>query len=439
MRNNLLKQVKCLRLPENIPFGSSNLLRGDIGDQPNQPKRAVNLFVNSNMEFQTFKGVGGAFSELGGKALLSLPEDKRKEVAKALFEDKLKFFRCPMGSSDFALDAYSLDEVEDDFELKHFSLDRDKKYLFPYMNYCKEYCNDMKLHVSPWSPPWWLKDSKEYGNGGSIVEDEKYYKTYAEYIYKFIEGYKEAGFPISRYLIQNEPDVNPKYPSCITPYKQMADIIKHIHKVFDEKNCSTEIWAGTFRSLTGASSSEFLAENPGIEKYISGIGVQYTIMQPLYDIQRNYPTLGLMHTESNCFHGENSWEQAIVLFLNIVDYVQAGCDAYTYWNMILNEEATSTWGWKQNSLININENTNDITFNPDFYVMELAAKCITPGSKRIIYHSLNKKGLAVKKPTGEIGFLVSNFSDKDEEGKVTVDGKVYDIKLPAVSISYFEI
>lgn len=434
-----LNKVSCIRLPISVSFGSENLLRGNMGDQPNQPKRGVDLYINSNMEFQTIQGVGGAFSEIGGKALLSLTEDKREDVSKALFKDNLNYFRCPMGSNDFSLGEYSLDDIEDDFKLEHFSLDRDKEYLFPYMKYCKKYCEDMKIHVSPWSPPWWLKDNKSSLNGGSIIKEDIYYKTYVEYIYRFLEEYKKEGFPVSRYVIQNEPDANPIYPSCNMDYKQMGEIIKYLYEKFNDNKCTTEIWAGTFRSLTGASSSEFLAENPGIEEFIKGIGVQYTTMQPLYDIQRNYNNLKVMHTESNCFNGNNSWEQAVVLFLNIVDYMQAGCDVYSYWNMILDESCKSHWGWKQNSLITINETSNEVIYNPDFEIMRLASLCLTRGSKRIIYHSLNKRGLAVKKQDGKIGFLVSNLLDNDEEGTVNINGEIYDLKLDANSISYYEL
>lgn len=434
-----VKLIDQVFIPQGTAFGESSLLKGDIGDQPNQPTRGAHLFINTKMEFQTIQGIGGAFSEQGGKALSSLPEEKQDEVAKALFEENLTYFRLPVGSSDFGLDAYSFNDTKDDFEMEHFSIDRDRNYVLPYMNACKKYCNDMKVHASPWAPPYWMKENQMPGSGSALIDTEENYTAYAKYVGCFLDAYKEAGFPISRYCIQNEPDVDPAYPSCQISAKQMGTFIPYLSKHLSAKACDTEIWAGTFRSINGSSACEFLSENPDCISLIKGVASQYTMMQPLYEIGRNYPMLSQMHTESNCFHGENSWEQAIVLFLNIVEYYQAGCDTFTYWNMILNQESTSTWGWKQNSLVKIDEETHEIIYNPDYSIMSLAAKCMTAGSKRVIYSSMNKRGIAVTKPDGTMGFLVSNFSDKKEDGEVTVDGTSYELSLAPYSISYFEM
>ncbi len=434
-----LNRVGIVTIPSEVNFSDSAVLRGDIGDQPNQPTRGVNIFVNSKMAFQSIRGIGGSFSEIGGKALLSLGEKSREDVAKALFENCLNFFRLPVGSSDFGLDAYSYNDTEDDFEMKDFSLERDKKYVMPYMEMCKSYCPDMGIHASPWSPPWWLKTNRSACGGGNVVDEEKYYNALAKYVSLFVQEYKKQGFDIERYAIQNEPDVDTKYPSCIMSAKQMGTVIEYIYKEFAENNINTEIWAGTFRTIQGASACEFVCENEDILDKISGIGSQYSIMQPMHDIAYKHPTLKFMHTESSCFKGENTWEQAIVLYMHILDYYTAGCDTFTYWNMILDKKAESTWGWKQNSLVNIDEETGGVVYNPDYYIMELAAKCMRPNAQRVSYTSINKRGIAVKHEDGSIYFMVSNFSDKKEVGNAVVDGVAYEIELEPLSISCFSL
>lgn len=42
-----------------------------------------------------------------------------------------------MNANDYARDWYSCDEVSGDFQLKYFSIERDKKTIIPF---CKEFC-----------------------------------------------------------------------------------------------------------------------------------------------------------------------------------------------------------------------------------------------------------------------------------------------------------
>ncbi len=435
-----LTKIGEVRFPEETEHLSSP--HEFIGNQPSLPTAPVNIFLNSKMTMQTMVGIGGAFSELGGKALLSLEETERKQVAKELFSQHLNFFRLPVGSSDFALDAYSLNDQEGDFEMKHFSLARDAQYLQPYMALAKEYCPEMSLHISPWSPPAWLKEDGNMGGGSPLIDKPEYYEAYAKYFVKYIQSYEALGYSVRRLNVQNEPDVSPAYPSCQMSEKQMAHFIKeYLHPALSKANITTELFAGTFRSLNGASASDFLTTTEGIEKYISGIGMQYSAMQPIYDVLScpKYQHLKFMHTESNCFDGQNSWTQAATLYQSIVSYLTAGCDSFTYWNMILDETGKSTWGWAQNSLVGIEEATKKVQYYPDFWVMQLASRCILPQSKRISYVSRDHVGIATVQQDGSVRFLCSNFHKEAKEGKVVLNGEELKISLEPMSISGFSI
>jgi len=438
-----LEEIYRVNIPSDINLKETSQMCGDIGDQPNQRTFGAFLYINSHMEFQEIRGLGGAFSELGGKALLALSDEDQKQVCKDIVYDKFNYFRLPIGASDFALDAYSLDDVEDDFEMESFSLERDEKYMIPYMAMCRAYAPNMGIHASPWSPPAWMKDNKQMagaGGAGRLIDDPRYYDAYAKYFVRVVEEYANKGFDIDRINVQNEPEANPIFPGCNMDVQQMAKLIRdHMVPAFEAAELDTKIFAGTFRTINEATACEFLSENPGIEEYIEGIGTQYTTMQPLYNILQNYPGLKLMHTESVCYKGENTWEQAIALYMNIVNYINAGCDTFTYWNMILNTKGTSTWGWKQNSMVTIDEEEKTYQYNPDFYVMALAGKCIKPGARRIVYAARSKVGIAFKNVDGSIHFMVSNFLDKEDVGTVTIDQEKFELKLKPMSITAFKV
>lgn len=99
---------------------------------------------------------GGCFSERGWHKLQMLTEEERNRVLDLLFDPEekdglqLTMGRIPIGSNDYAMDLYSLDEVEDDYDLSEFSIDRDRQMLIPYIKEALKRQPDLKLWASPW-------------------------------------------------------------------------------------------------------------------------------------------------------------------------------------------------------------------------------------------------------------------------------------------------
>jgi glucosylceramidase len=164
------------------------------------------------VRFQTIEGLGGAFNENGGEALLSLPEAKQNELLKNLFNldyAGLSFNRTAVGASDFSFDPYSYSMVSEDYDLKHFSIDRDKKYLLPLIKKALAQNPTMLLHASPWSPPAWMKynnnmDKNEIDKVKSrLKNDPKTQKTYADYLVKYVQAYQKEGVTINTVLAKH--------------------------------------------------------------------------------------------------------------------------------------------------------------------------------------------------------------------------------------------
>ena len=112
------------------------------------------IVIDVSQKAQQITGWGGCFNELGWKALQSLEDKDRDAVMKSLFDQKdgsrFNICRTPMGASDFALDAYSYDDYPDDYEMKHFSIERDKKTLIPFIKAAMKYNSSLKVWASPW-------------------------------------------------------------------------------------------------------------------------------------------------------------------------------------------------------------------------------------------------------------------------------------------------
>ncbi|OGV44602.1 MAG: hypothetical protein A2X46_03380 [Lentisphaerae bacterium GWF2_57_35] len=344
------------------------------------------ITINTQRTFQTIEGVGGAFSEIGGEALSHLDAGTQTNVLSHLFGSPtgagFTFCRLPIGASDFALSAYSLNDTPDDYAMSQFTVERDEKYLLPYVQAALQMAPSLQFHACPWSPPGWLKTNGKMIGGGQLRNQPEAHRAYAVYLRKFIQAYEAKGIRVNRIFIQNEPNREMKYPSCLMPPKQMTRFVAdYLKPEFELYGLSTKIWAGAYQEKTSQYAHQGLADK-AFAKAVAGVGFQYSDSRMVQDIRLMCPWLPVMHTESECFDGSNNSLQAQALFAEVVKYMEAGCTVFTYWNMILNEQQCSSWGWAQNSLITIDRKNKTVSYRPDWAVMSLVSKMARPGARR---------------------------------------------------------
>ncbi|MCG9792330.1 glycoside hydrolase family 30 protein [Flavobacterium algicola] len=393
--------------------------------------------VNANLS-----GVGGAFNEQGGEAFMALSEADRNAFTTTLFNPKngagLTFCRTAIGSSDFGLSAYSYSEVADDFEMKHFSIERDTKTVIPFILAAKVENPDLKMFASPWSPPAWMKVSGKMdgGKGNDSINVLKVnpaiYKAYALYFSKYIQEYAKQGVVINRVHIQNETDMNPPYPGCDMSPKQMAELVsKYILPQFQKDGIKTEIWAGTFRGKRSDAQNFMKLEGA---KDVVGVGLQYCKPEVLKELRTNYPNLNMMHTEGACFNGKNSMDQARKRFSEMADWFNGGSENYCYWNMVLNETSSSAWNWKQNSLVTIDRNTKSITYNPDYAPVALLGQYIRPGDQSMKVDTPEGIFAIAVRNSDRLVVFVENKETLVKKQQLKLDGKFYTAEIPAQSV-----
>lgn len=411
----------------------------------------LDQIIHSNLS-----GIGGAFNEQGGEAFMSLSKKDQKILANNLFNAKkgigFSMCRTAVGSSDFGLGDYSYSETPEDYEMRHFSVARDKISVLPFINAAKKQNPELKIFASPWSPPGWMKESgkmddgairKEQGpkkrmmwvnNGRNYLRNEvKIYEAYALYFTKYVQAYAQQGVTIDRLAIQNETDMNTIYPSCDMSPEQMSKLaFKYIQPAFDHTGLKTEVWAGTFRGKRNDAAT-FIALK-GASK-IDGIAMQYA--DPHQVEAACEAGYSVMHTEGKCYNSKNTMQQARSRFGEVCMWLNAGTENYCYWNMVLNEESKSGWGWKQNSMIKIDREEQTVTYNPDYAPMALFSKFIRPGDQSITTTTPDKVvALAVRNKKQLVLFL-QNDTDVVAKQNIELTDKNYTVELPAKSLCAF--
>lgn len=407
---------------------------------------------------QTIDGWGGCFNELGWDALQILNIKEREEVLKVLFDPNngLKFNICrmPIGANDYARNWYSLDDSAGDFDMKYFSTDRDSKNLIPYIHEAMKYQPALKLWASPWSPPVWMKTNKHYANkrgdhndlkpenevlsGNQFIQDEKYLSAYAMYLSKFVKAYQKVGVNVYAVHFQNEPYTLNQWPNCSWTPSAMRNFIANYLASFSKVKLNTELWLGTWNTDKMANFDTIFS-SPEAMKYITGAGLQWEGKNVINELHKKYPAVKLMQTESECGEGNFSWKDAEHLFDLIKTYIGGGASAYTYWNMVLADKGTSSWGWNQNALIQIDKVSKKVTYTPEYYAFKHFSCFIPAGSSKVESFGRFKELIAFVNPNGELIIVTNNLQDTAKAINIKIDTKYFTVILQPKSFNTLSV
>ena len=103
-------------------------------------------------------------------------------------------------------------------------------------------------------------------------------------------------------------------------------------------------------------------------------------------------------------------------------YFRFGARANVYWNMALDGERMSAWGWKQNSLVTIAD--GEYTYTPDFYMVKHFSHFVKPGAVLLATKGdMSSNACAFRNPDGSTAVVMLNPFPFDK--KVTIGEYTY--------------
>ena len=380
-----------------------------------------------------FRAWGTCFNELGLDALRLLSDDDQQEVMRNVFspEGELKFTRgrLTMNANDYSRAWYSCDTVPGDFQLRYFNIEHDKQNVIQLIHMAQRYQPELKFWVSPWSPPAWMKINQDYPvissrynrqpkekdymlfegigqiNENEVMEagqkqgvfprrlavqdyfiqDSRYLQAYADMFCRFIELYAEQNIPIDMVMYQNEAYSYSPYPGCAwTADGTIRFNRDYLVPTLAKKHPEVKAYIGTFNT-NRLDYVEKIVD--GLKDQVSGIGLQWEGRDILSELRKRYPDIHLISSESECGNGAMDWKAAEHTFHLLCDYVGKGCDEYFIWNFILADNGQSTWGWKQNALIQVDSKTRKHRYTGEYYAVKHFSNLVPPGSRMVAYKS----------------------------------------------------
>lgn len=452
--------------PTLITSGMGNFWQiGEVTEGGGNPT----ITVDENAEQQPWDGFGGTFNEAGWDALKSVSAAERERAIKLLFDKTegaaFTYGRIPIGSSDYGLDRYSLQETEGG----EFSIERDKQNLIPYIKAALAVKPDIKFWGSPWSPPPWMKDNNAFDRGNM---DSAHFADHAEYLARFVEEYAKEGIIVEAIQPQNEPGWPQDYPSCQWSPQQMTTYIgQHLGPLFEQRLPDTEIWLGTMSNSAADKAPAIVSAVMGdatARAYVKGIGLQWGMEEQAANYSSSNWGVPVMQTEHKCGHypwvendtgpngqsypdgaalapAPNDYAYAVESWGLIRSWITKGVNSYLAWNMILDTNGYNLDGnrpWAQNALIAVDRgpgtpgspggsttpDSGTLVVTPTYYVFRHVAQYVEPGSVRI--NTNNDNALAWKNPDGSIVTVIHN-SGGQTQMTLGVGGTTLQFDVPA--------
>src|SRR6478752_7543083 len=408
----------------------------------------ADVSADDNSKKQRWDGFGGTFNEAGWDAMSVLSAADKAKVISLLFSAadgaNFAYGRLPIGASDYAMKRYTLAETKDDYTMSSFTIAQDKKMLIPFIQAAVAVKPELHLWASPWTPPAWMKDNNSTDDG-NMKDTDQVLTAFALYLEKFVQAYAAEGLKIEAVHPQNEPGYKNPYPSCGWSSATYIKFIRdYLGPLFTKDNIPAEIWCGTMSAEGDASIATSLAADANAMKYVKGFGLQWNTMSAVGSLKSKG---AVMQTEHRCGNysftsphatstydankPQNDFAYGVESWLNIKDWIDAGVNSYSAWNMVLDTLGTNlnaSKPWHQNALLVIDRNAKTLTATPAYYVFRHLSQFVAP--KANVIGVTGGSALAFQNPDGAIVVVMYN-SGAAKQAIVSLGGSKFQFDMPA--------
>jgi glucosylceramidase len=404
--------------------------------------------IDSSRRFQRMHGFGAAMTDASAELLSRLPGAKRRAIMAELFGRKngglgLSFTRLTVGASDFSRTHYSYDDTPGnapDPGLRYFSIAPARKYVLPRVREALAINRDLKVMISPWSPPAWMKTTKSLIRGQL---EPNFYPAFATYLARTVEAFGRDGVPVSMLTIQNEPDFEPgDYPGMRVNSPERAIIIgRHVGPAFRLRGLKTQILDYDHNWDNPEMPLAVLAD-PVARGFIAGVAWHcyegdVPAQTPVHDA---FPDKDAWETE--CSGGEWAPKFADTLAWMTDKLIIGASNNWArgslLWNLALDPQHGPHHGGCADcrGVVTIDPASGAITRNVEYYVLGHASRFVLPGAYRIaaVKRGEGVEAAAFLNPDGSRVAILHRIS-VGAPLTIAIDGQRFSVPLAAGSVA----
>lgn len=411
------------------------------------------IFVDTAKRYQTIVGFGGAFTEAAAYTFSLMNPDAQSAILKAYFDpvDGIGYSLCRthINSCDFSLGNYAYSETPGDVDLRHFSIERDQKYLIPFIRAAMQVAGQpLKLFASPWSPPAWMKTNGEMNHGGKLLP--QYREAWANYYVRYVQAYAEAGIPMWGLTVQNEPEASQTWDSCLYTGEEERDFVRdYLGPALERSGLGhlrLMIWDHNRDRMFERARA--VLEDPQAAKYVWGTAFHWYVGDNFENVQRvhdAYPDKHLVFTEG-CQEGGphlGEWGLGERYARSMINDLNRWTEGWVDWNILLDEQGGPNHVGNFCSAPVIAETSagslDGVHLQSSYYYIGQIARYIRPGAQRVLCApTLDAlEATAFLNPDGVVAVVVMNREDQEIRFALKHSTAAAVVEAPAHSISTF--
>ena len=421
---------------------------------PLQPQAAdpalPQVWVDAERPFQAIEGFGGAFTEAAAITWHKLGAEQREQVLRDYFDPAqghgYALCRVHMNSCDFSLGNYAHVEMHGDEELRSFSIARDREALLPFIKAAQAAAGQpLKLLVSPWSPPAWMKSNAQMNHGGHLLP--QFARAWARCFVRFIEEYQLEGVPVWGVSVQNEPAATQRWDSCVYSAEEERDFVRdHLGPELARaglEHVRIIVWDHNRDHMVQRASVVYA--DPQAAKYVWGTGFHwygedhFDHVQLVHDA---WPDKQLLFTEG-CQEGgphHGSWELGERYARSMINDLNRWTVGWIDWNLLLDETGGPNHvGNLCSAPILADTRSGAVMHQSSYYYIGHFARFMQPGARRVLCAATRQalECTACTNPDGSLAVVVMNRSDEALHFDLVLRGAAHRAELPARSIATF--
>lgn len=412
--------------------------------------QVVNIYPE--LSYETFEGFGGAVTEAAGYIYSLMNDEQKKKVIETYFSpEKMNYrlVRVHMDSCDFSLGLYEAMSNSEDTELKSFSFERTEKYILPMLEDAKKTAGEnLKLMLTPWSPPAFMKTNGKRTGGGKLKPE--YRKLWAEYICRYIREFQNRGFEVQRISIQNEPKAVQTWDSCLFTAEEeksfLRDFLYPTMKSHGFENIEVFIWDHNKERIYERVRDTVDEET---REMVSGAAFHWYSgdhFEGLELVRRLYPELKLIMSEScleySIFDEKNIESVTNKLCHEIIGDLNHGMCAFYDWNLLLDEKGGPNHvGNYCHAPFLYDVEKKKLLPQKTQEQYEMFSHFICPGSVRVQTTKFTEQidTVAYRTPDGRIVLILLNKGKELEAVNIRLGKMVGSLLLPAGILAACEI
>ncbi len=438
---------------------------------------AIHIKLLPNSKYQTITGFGGSFTESSAYLLNQLSKKNRKLILDAYFGSegaRYSLTRTHINSCDFSLSNYSYASVEDDVDLKSFTIEEDRDDIIPMIKEAMEISKDgFKIIASPWTAPPWMKDNNNWV-GGKLLP--KYYDVWALYFSKYLTEYKKEGIDIWGITVENEPLGNGNnWESMHYSAEEMKDFVNnHLGPKLEADKQDVKLLA--YDQNRGEELIEWakvIYKDKETSKYFDGMAIHwYASTYDWFPKSLNFthnmaPDKYLIQSEA-CVDSEiphwkeDSWywskeatdwgwdwapeedKKYHPKYVPVYRYARdiIGCmnnwvDGWIDWNMVLDTQGGPNWfeNWCVAPVI-VDPEKDEVYFTPLYHTMSHFSKFIRPGAVRIGFENPDNELMmtVAQNPDGSTVVVILNMNPEPKNIILSMFDSSADVQISGQAI-----